>query len=233
MKKICKNPNSIGYYIENVLGIELKDIWDYERNEESPDEILKKTKKKTIWVKCTHHAYHGSYEITPLRFANNPSSSIRCCPLCARRGISKEVHIEDSFANKFQNYLSWWSTDNEKSPYEYRGNEWDEIKFVCPICGWSFTQRLRELRPSNFSHICTANKPKEVGADKFKEYKREQRKQNFQKMLDDRYGRGTWTVKEFDSTAKPGILVHICGREKYLSKLKIAYDRNIVCEDCE
>lgn len=233
MEKICTNPRSIGYYIENTLGIELKDIWDYKKNTEGPDEIYKTTKKKTIWVKCMHHDYHGSYEITPFRFSNNPSSSIRCCPLCARRGTNKEVHIKDSFATKFEKYLDWWSKDNEKTPYDYRGNEWDKIKFTCPICGWSFKQVLRDLQPNHFNHRCKNNEPKGTGYDRFEEYKKEQRKQQFQCKLDSIYGRGTWTIKEFESTSEPGILIHSCGHEKYLSKMRIAYNGNMLCEICK
>ena len=99
MQKICKNRSSVGYYIENTLGIELKDIWDYNKNTLNPDEISKIEKGKTIWVKCMHHDYHGSYEVTPYRFTNNPTSNTRCCPYCTKDSSFKKVHIRDSFAS--------------------------------------------------------------------------------------------------------------------------------------
>lgn len=233
MEKICENRSSIGYYIENTLGIELKDIWDYDKNIYNPDEVLKGTRLKTIWVKCMHHDYHGSYEITPFKFSCNPSSKTRCCPYCSKNEALKKVHVMDSFAFKFQNYLAWWDKDNEKTPFDYKGNELDVIKFTCPICGWSFESSIKEVNEKSFIHLCEKDRNlKREGVIKYEDKKRKKRREHFQNKLDEIHGKGVWTIKEFEATNKPGILIHECGAERHLSVMRIAYS-SMKCKECE
>lgn len=58
-------------------------------------------------------------------------------------------------------------------------------------------------------------------------------KEEFQNNIDITYGKGEWTVKEYDGASKPLVIAHKCGKEKRLSRASTftsaGKDKCVVC----
>lgn len=114
--KCCqKYENSFAHYIEVELGEPLEKYWDFDKNTVNPYHIRKGTDKK-IWIKCQKKNYHGSYEVSCVKFISN-----RRCPYCK----GNKTHPKDSFAkyhidNTDPNFLEkyWDYEKNNMSPWE-------------------------------------------------------------------------------------------------------------------
>lgn len=96
---------SFAYHIEVELGLNLDDIWNWDKNNElgiNPYEIKKQSSKK-VWLYCLKNDYHNynregnkvGYEIQCAKFYNN-----KRCGYCHRGGHSK-VHWKDSLAYNY------------------------------------------------------------------------------------------------------------------------------------
>ena len=104
MNKKIKYDNSFAYHIEVELGLNLNDIWNWEKNNEldiHPYEIRKQSNKK-VWLYCLENDYHNydregnkiGYEISCSNFYNN-----RKCGYCGNH----KVHYKDSLAYNYPN----------------------------------------------------------------------------------------------------------------------------------
>ena len=66
MKHPIRYEESFAYHIEVELGLNLKDIWNFEKNTLDPNKLPKQSNKK-VWLYCQVHDYHndnGGYPIT-------------------------------------------------------------------------------------------------------------------------------------------------------------------------
>lgn len=217
---------SFAYYIEEELGLDLNDVWDWEENSRrgiNPWDILIKS-DKIIYIWCQDKWYHGSYKTEPRLFYSgnrcgycgnhkvHPKDSfgqwaidnidedfmikywsnkntvnpweisqqsnkkvwILCqdkdyhndeggypialnnfyngkrCGYCA----SQKVHPKDSFGALYPSKAKYWSSNNEKSPYEVLPMCNDEHKFICEKCGEEFERKLFVMTKSNTGVVC-------------------------------------------------------------------------------
>ena len=99
IKHPIRYEETFAYYIEVELGLNLDNIWNWERNNKNninPYEIYKSCNKK-VWLYCQEHDYHndyGGYEISCLNFYHGHR-----CGYCN----SKKVHYKDSLAYNYPN----------------------------------------------------------------------------------------------------------------------------------
>ena len=130
MKHPIKYEESIAYYIEVELGIDLDIIWNWEKNKCNPYETEKQSNKK-IWIYCQEKDYHndfGGYEITCYNFTKGQR-----CGYCA----SRKVHLKDSFAqwgiDTFgEDFLEkYWSSKNTVNPWKISSRSHTEIWIYC------------------------------------------------------------------------------------------------------
>ena len=102
IKHPIRYEESFAYHIEVELGLNLDDIWNWEKNKVSPYEIYKSSNKK-VWLYCQEHNYHNydreenkiGYEIVCYSFYNG-----RRCGYC-NSFASHKVHWKDSLAYKY------------------------------------------------------------------------------------------------------------------------------------
>lgn len=103
IKHPIRYEESFAYHIKVELGIDLDDIWNWEKNNElgiNPYEIYKCSKKK-VWLYCQENDYHNydkesnkvGYEISCANFNKG-----RRCSYC---NIRKKIHYKDSLAYKY------------------------------------------------------------------------------------------------------------------------------------
>ena len=89
----------------------------------------------------------------------------------------------------------------------------------------SYLKSSRKMR----CEVCTSTKTTENQNEYYNKIRT--KKVDFQKEIDEMYGEGVWTIKEYEGTTKPSVLVHSCGLEK-----RVARARNVrkACRcDCE
>lgn len=105
IKHPIRYEESFAYHIEIELGLNLDDIWNWEKNNKNginPYEISKQSNKK-VWLYCLKHDYHNydregnkiGYKITCNDFYRG-----RRCSYCKK---SKKVHYKDSLAYNYPN----------------------------------------------------------------------------------------------------------------------------------
>lgn len=108
---------SFAYYIEEELGLDLNDVWDWEENSRrgiNPWDITKQS-HETVYIWCQDKWYHGSYKTTPHGFYQGNR-----CTYC----VNKKVHPKDSFAqwgiDTFgDDFLDkYWSDKNTINPWK-------------------------------------------------------------------------------------------------------------------
>ncbi len=134
---LIKHPikNSFAYYIENELGLNLDDVWNWKKNNENginPYKISKCNNKK-VWIYCQEHDYHndyGGYEIRCDNFYNN-----RRCPYCS----GKKLHWKDSLAYKYPRIAKMIAEDKRNNIkyedlYKYSCNTKDKFYIICDKC---------------------------------------------------------------------------------------------------
>ena len=135
---LIKHPikNSFAYYIENELGLNLDDVWNWKKNNENginPYKISKCNNKK-VWIYCQEHDYHndyGGYEITCANFYRGDR-----CSYCSHKG-GRNIHPKDSFAqwgidNFGEDFLEkYWSSENTLNPWELSPQSNKKIYLYC------------------------------------------------------------------------------------------------------
>ena len=106
IKHPIRYSESFAYYIEVELGINLDDIWNWDKNNENkinPYEIYKCGTEK-VWLYCLEKDYHNydregnkiGYEIMCSKFYNNQR-----CGYCHKGGGRSRVHWKDSLAYNY------------------------------------------------------------------------------------------------------------------------------------
>lgn len=99
IKHPIRYEESFAYHIEVELGLNLDDIWNWEKNNENeinPYELYKNSRKK-VWLYCQEKDYHNDYdgyEISCSNFVNG-----RRCPYCCN--FHGKIHWKDSLAYKY------------------------------------------------------------------------------------------------------------------------------------
>lgn len=138
MYKSIPYEKSFAYYIEVELGLNLDDIWNWEKNNKNginPYEISKSSSKK-VWLYCLEKDYHndyGGYKIT----CNNFYRGDRCS-YCSHKG-GKNIHPRDSFAqwgidNFGEDFLDkYWSSYNTLNPWELSPQSNKKIYLYCQV----------------------------------------------------------------------------------------------------
>lgn len=144
---------SFAYYIEEELGLDLNDVWDWEENSRrgiNPWDITKQS-HETVYIWCQDKWYHGSYKTTPHGFYQGNR-----CTYC----VNKKVHPKDSFAqwgiDTFgDDFLEkYWSENNDKTVFEVAPRSHDKYKFKCEKCGEEFERSLSDLNFKNTGVVC-------------------------------------------------------------------------------
>ena len=98
IKHPIKYEDTIAYYIEVELGLNIDEIWDWKKNNGlniNPYNLTYGSSKK-IWIKCQNKKYHGSYEVACKHFHNGSG-----CPYCFH--IHGKVHYFDSLGFLYHN----------------------------------------------------------------------------------------------------------------------------------
>ena len=109
---------SFAYHIEEELGLDLNDVWDWEENGRlgiNPWDITKQS-HETVYIWCQDKWYHGSYDIIPNLFYSGNR-----CPYCSLKG--KHMHPKDSFGQWLIDTYGndaiekYWSPKNTVNPF--------------------------------------------------------------------------------------------------------------------
>lgn len=128
-----KYENSFAYYIEEELGLDLNDYWDWEENGRlgiNPWDITKQS-NKTIYIWCQDKWYHGSYKISLNHFYEG-----KRCGYCHKA----KVHPKDSFAqwgidNIDKDFLEkYWSKKNNEldiNPWKLAPQSMKKVWILC------------------------------------------------------------------------------------------------------
>ena len=135
IKHPIRYEESFAYYIKVELGLNLDDIWNWEKNNENginPYEITKCSGKK-VWLYCQEKDYHNDYngyEIKCYNFYNN-----RRCPYCS----GKKLHWKDSLAYKYPCIAKMIAEDKRNNIkyedlYKYSCNTKDKFYIICDKC---------------------------------------------------------------------------------------------------
>lgn len=135
IKHPIRYKETIAYYIEVELGLNLDDIWNWKKNNKNninPYEITKSCNKK-VWLYCQEKDYHNDYEGYEIRcdnFYNN-----RRCPYCS----GKKLHWKDSLAYKYPRIAKMIAEDKRNNIkyedlYKYSCNTKDKFYIKCDKC---------------------------------------------------------------------------------------------------
>ncbi|MGL5649253.1 MAG: zinc-ribbon domain-containing protein [Clostridium sp.] len=151
--------NSLAYHIEVELGLNIEDIWDFEKNTINPYHTWKSGTKK-VWIKCQSEEvnelnglmkkdYHDSYEITCNKFYSSRGRNYYS---------SKKIHVYDSFGyHNFDKVMSW-HPDNDISPFRVAPNSNKKYKFVCHDCGYEWSSVLYSVNNGHWCRSCSSSK---------------------------------------------------------------------------
>jgi very-short-patch-repair endonuclease len=132
----CKKCNSIGQYIIDTYGVDsLNYYWDWYNNTKEDGSLIDpfsvaKGSRKSVYIYCQKHSYHGSYLISAYNFIYG-----KRCPRCI--GKTGKVHSFDSFGqyiinNYGKEFLQEiWSNRNIKSSFEYSSHSTQKVMFKC------------------------------------------------------------------------------------------------------
>lgn len=114
IKHPIRYEESFSYHIEVELGLNLDDIWNWEKNNElgiNPYEITKCSNKK-VWLYCQEKDYHndyGGYEITCSHFYRGHR-----CGYCS----SRKIHPKDSLAYNYPNIAKMIAIEENNLTFE-------------------------------------------------------------------------------------------------------------------
>lgn len=139
--------------------------WDYSKNDFSPCEVSRASKKKAYWICfCCGSNY--------LMAIQNRTLNGSKCPKCSR----KEAHEKErkrriketgSLAEKRPDILEKWDYEKNKkiSPYEVSPKSTINVWWKCQICGYEFQSRVIDVKSSNGCVKCRGNKYVHIGKD--------------------------------------------------------------------
>ena len=145
-KCCCGNyKNSFAYHIEVELGLNIKDVWDFELNTINPYHIYKNSNTEEVYIKCENKKeYPSSYKILPMFY----SIYKQRCPYCSHK--SGKVHLYDSFGYKhFDKVCMNWSNKNNISPFKINCGNNKTYEFFCTDCKRYFTKIINNITKEN------------------------------------------------------------------------------------
>lgn len=134
---------SFAYHIEVELGLNIKDVWDFEENILNPYHIYRNLTKEKIWIKCENKMkYPNNYQTTPYLYTNT-----KCrCYYCSHK--SGKTHLYESFGYKHFNKVCMnWA--DEISPFIISEGSNKKCKFYCYDCGKYFEKILNNITKDN------------------------------------------------------------------------------------
>ena len=67
---------------------------------------------------------------------------------------SGKVHPKDSFGSLYPEKAKYWSSNNDKSPYEVSPHTHTKYNFICENCGDEFERSLESLNQANTGVFC-------------------------------------------------------------------------------
>ena len=149
IKHPIRYEESFAYHIEVELGLNLDDIWNWDKNNElgiNPYEIAKQSHKK-IWLYCLKHDYHNydrkgnkvGYQLSCSNFYNNKSR----CSYCGKN----KTHYKDSLAYKCPQVAKMIAIEENDLTFEdcYNISCFSKRKFYfkCFDCGMISDKRIR------------------------------------------------------------------------------------------
>ena len=134
--------NSFAYYLECELGLNLYDVWDFDKNILNPYHIYKSSNKK-VWIKCLSEevnpinglmkkSYHESYDIRCSDFIHGDR-----CPYCSIKGNDRIPHPWDSFMYWAINVIDedfenkYVSKNNKTNLWEHSIQSKIKAEFMC------------------------------------------------------------------------------------------------------
>lgn len=132
--------------IDNVDKDFMKKYWS-PKNTIDPFEIAPQG-RNTIYILCQEYDYHndnGGYKTTPLRFYYGNR-----CSYCGNH----KVHPLDSFGYLYPEKAKYWSSNNDKSPFEVAPKSHKKYKFICEECGKEFERSLAKLNRADTVVFC-------------------------------------------------------------------------------
>lgn len=139
--------NSFAYYIECELGLNLYDIWDFQKNELNPYYVTPGSHLKA-WFKCSNgNKNHPSYYTEIRSFARKG----RRCPYCSHNKIS----YYDSIGYLYPEKVSNWNYElNQDTPYDLSPLSSQKRWFNCEDCGTPYIALISTVTRRNRSHKC-------------------------------------------------------------------------------
>lgn len=140
--------DSFGQWLIDTYGNDAIEKYWSPKNTLNPFKISKGSSSTQVWILCQEKDYHndnGGYPISP----DNFYKGVRC-GYCSNR----KVHPKDSFGALYPSKAKYWSSNNDKSPFEVAPKSNDEYKFICQDCGEEFDRSLGHLNSSNRGVYC-------------------------------------------------------------------------------
>ena len=159
IKHPIRYEESFAYYIEVELGLNLDDIWNWEKNNRlgiNPYEITKQSNKK-VWLYCQENDYHNydrednkvGYQITCSHFYNN-----RRCGYCGNH----KVHWKDSLAYNYPQTARMISIEKNNLTFDdcYNITYGSEKRFYfkCDKCKKISNKKIRLVDIIKRSYSC-------------------------------------------------------------------------------
>ena len=145
IKHPIRYEESFAYHIEVELGLNLDDIWNWEKNDKlgiNPYETYRSSNKK-VWLYCLEHDYHndyGGYEITCGHFLNG-----KRCSYCRKQ---QKLHPKDSLAYNYSQIAKMIAISENgitfEDCYKITCHSHKKFYFQCLDCG-NISKNKKEL----------------------------------------------------------------------------------------
>ena len=145
IKHPIRYEESFAYHIEVELGLNLDDIWNWEKNDKlgiNPYETYRSSNKK-VWLYCLERDYHndyGGYEITCGHFLNG-----KRCSYCRKQ---QKLHPKDSLAYNYSQIAKMIAISENgitfEDCYKITCHSHKKFYFQCLDCG-NISKNKKEL----------------------------------------------------------------------------------------
>lgn len=139
-QKVHPKDSFAQYHIDNTDKDFLTKYWS-DKNKIDPWTIPPVCTTK-VFIKCQEHDYHndkGGYHVSCANFTNG-----KRCSYC----VSKILHPIDSFGGVNLYAVSYWSENNNISPFKVNKSGNKKYKFICPECGIEFMRLISSITRS-------------------------------------------------------------------------------------
>ena len=161
MKHPIRYEESFAYHIEVELGLNLDDIWNWEKNNKNEIDPYKITRRsgKKVWLYCLEKDYHNydregnkiGYQIICDNFCGNKSR----CSFCA----SKKIHHKDSLAYNYPQIAKMIAIEENNLTFEdcysIACKSDKRFYFKCNKCGNISNKRKRLADVIEYGFSCS------------------------------------------------------------------------------